>query len=380
MEEGILVEWINWFTWILLFAYVLLIAAYTIGWLRMDYFHPDEENGSTTYFGFTILIPARNEEILIGKCLQDIADQHYPADKFEIIVLDDHSTDDTSKIVNAFVQRTGMQVQLLDMKDSKEERKYKKAAITYGIKHAKFDYIILTDADCERGTKWLLTINSFINHKKSKLVYAPVAFKADTIFQKLQSLEFAGLVGIGGAAIELKNPNMCSAANLIFSKHVFNEVNGYSGNDGIASGDDEFLMHKIFKYYPNEVHFLLNREAIVHTSANTSLQQLADQRRRWVSKSTKYENRYITVILIGAYLFNAGILFHLIFAPMHGLMMLTIKTVVEGLFLYLVLAFLKKRRYLVYLPLAEIFHILYVLIIGIWANSGSYNWKGRNLK
>lgn len=291
-------EWITWFSWILLSAYVLLIVAYTYGWNSIPYFRSDIKNPPDAEISFSILVPARNEEAVIEKCLLDIAAQNYPFSQFEVIVLNDHSTDNTSKVVQSFAANTDLKVRLLDLQNSEEVIKHKKAAITYGIRHATYDYIVLTDADCERGKDWLRTIHQFIREKESKMVYAPVAFKADTLFQKLQSLEFAGLVGIGASAIQLKNPNMCSAANLVFSKAVFTEVGGYVGNDGIASGDDEFLLHKVFKYYPNHVHFLLNRNAVVYTSANTSIQQLTDQRRRWVSKSTKYENRYITLILV----------------------------------------------------------------------------------
>jgi cellulose synthase/poly-beta-1,6-N-acetylglucosamine synthase-like glycosyltransferase len=266
------------------------------------------------------------------------------------------------------------------MHEQPNVKKLKKAAITTGISHASYEYIILTDADCEREQYWLRTINSFMVSSKAKFVYAPVLFKANTLFEKIQSLEFAGLVAIGGAAIELKNPNMCSAANLIFEKNVFNEVGGYYGNEEIATGDDEYLLHKVSKVYPNEVRFLKNREAIVTTSANQSLSALTDQRRRWVSKSAKYENRYITAILIAAYLFNASIVYHLIFNLPIGLSLLSIKALTEGLFLYSVLSFFKRKQYILLLPLAEPFHILYVLIIGIWANLGTYNWKGRKVK
>jgi len=71
-------------------------------------------------------------------------------------------------------------------------------------------------------------------------------------------------------------------------KSIF-EVNGYADNMHVISGDDEFLMHKIFKKYPNQVQFLHQKEAIVLTGANGTLSQLTEQRKRWVSKSTKYE-------------------------------------------------------------------------------------------
>jgi cellulose synthase/poly-beta-1,6-N-acetylglucosamine synthase-like glycosyltransferase len=365
---------------LLTLLYVLLILAYYFGWINIQYFNAQIKVEEPKNL-FSILIPARNEAHVISKCLEDILKQNYPRELFEVIVINDYSTDETSLAVETFNNKyPETKVRLMQMSDDRENRKHKKAAITFGIHHAINKYIILTDADCERGTEWLNVLNQFIDQTKAKMVYAPVAFKAVNIFQKIQALEFAGLVGIGAAAIQLKNPNMCSAANLVFEKSVFDEVEGYKGYDGIASGDDEFLMHKVFKRYPNDVRFLRNENSIVFTSANTSLHELADQRRRWVSKSTKYENRYITAILVGAYFFNASIIFNLIVNFEFGLIQLLAKTLAEGIFLWSVLSFFKKRKYLIFLPLAELFHIVYVIIIGIWANFGTYNWKGRNLK
>jgi cellulose synthase/poly-beta-1,6-N-acetylglucosamine synthase-like glycosyltransferase len=358
--------------------YVILIVAYFISWLRIPYFKVSD---TAEQLRFSILVPARNEEHSIEKCLGDILAQQYPASHYEVIVINDHSTDNTAGVVQSVIDRYPQhKVRLLQMHEMKEQHELKKAGITAGINAAVFEYVILTDADCERKQYWLKAINSFMVSTKAKFVYAPVLFKATTLFEKIQSLEFAGLVAIGGAAIELKNPNMCSAANLILETKVFAEVGGYAGNEQVATGDDEFLLHKVSKVYPNHVRFMKNREAIVTTSANQSLSALADQRRRWVSKSAKYENRYITAILVAAYLFNAGIVYHLIANPKVGLYLLIIKSLTEGIFLYSVLKFFKRKQYILFLPLAEPFHILYVLIIGLWANMGSYNWKGRNVK
>lgn len=358
--------------------YVLLIGIYYIQWLRIPYFHHNKQN--TTHLKFSILIPARNESNNIDSCLQSVVLQKYPNHAFEIIVIDDHSTDNTAAKVNAFIhQHPNLNIKLLRMNDDLERRKLKKAAITFGIENAHHPYIILTDADCTRTPFWLDTINQFVQNTNAKMVYAPVLFKASSLFEKIQSLEFAGLVGIGGAAIEMQKPNMCSAANLIFEKNVFTEVDGYAGSEEQATGDDEYLMHKVAQLYPNKVRFLKNRNAIVTTSANQSIAELAQQRRRWVSKSAKYENRFITAILVAAYLFNAGIVLNLLFYPMVGIILLGCKMLIEGLFLFSVLSFFKRKSYILLIPIAEPFHILYVLIIGIWANIGTYTWKGRQV-
>jgi hypothetical protein len=170
---------------------------------------------------------------------------------------------------------------------------------------------------------------------------------------------------------------MCSASNLIFEKKVFFEVGGYEDNKHVISGDDEFLMHKIFKKYPNQVKFLFNENAIVKTSANASVNELTEQRKRWVSKATKYENRYITIILIFTYYFNFSIIINLFVNWQIAVTQLGLKFLIEGIFLFTILKLYNKKRLILLLPLAEIFHVFYIVIIGVLATFTSFNWKGR---
>jgi cellulose synthase/poly-beta-1,6-N-acetylglucosamine synthase-like glycosyltransferase len=369
----------TYFSYVLTAGYFILIAFFYIGLLAIIYRTKKSETivKSSVLNDFSIVIAARNEEHNIDKCLASITNQNFDQTKFEIIVINDHSTDNTLAIVNQFkIQHSAFNISIIDLANF-ENINNKKQAITKGINDAIFDYIILTDADCVRGNLWLQSINDFINISSSKLVYAPVEFKANNIFEKLQALEFVGLVGVGAAAMELKNPNMCSAANLIFEKQVFFEVNGYTDNDHIMTGDDEFLMHKIFKRYPNQVKFLFDKNAIVETGANGTLAQLTEQRKRWVSKSTKYENRYITLILVMAYFYNLSMAINVFINCQLAFNQLLFKIFIEGLFLFTMLKFYNKKWLILLLPLAEIFHVIYVIIIGIWANFAPYKWKER---
>lgn len=364
-------------------AYAMLILIYYVGWLFIP--KPKLFPIQLPKRGFSILVPARNEAQHIEACVHAIINQDYPTSLFELIVMNDHSTDRTAEIVQTIAtQYPQIPIRLIHA----EERGVsgKKACITAAISEASFNYICLTDADCTRGVNWLNAINESLQTRSAQLIYAPVFFSSNNLFEQSQALEFMGLLGIGAAAIQLKNPNMCSAANLIFNKEVFLKIGGYSGNENLASGDDEFLLHKVFKLYPEEVYFLKDARAIVETSPNSSLQELTQQRRRWVSKSTKYENRYITAILVGAYLFNFSIFWNF-FAAFYipslwnvFMIQILVKMFAEGLLIHAVLRFFKKGKLIVLLPLVEPFHVLYVLIIGIWANVQNFTWKERSLK
>jgi cellulose synthase/poly-beta-1,6-N-acetylglucosamine synthase-like glycosyltransferase len=234
------------------------------------------------------------------------------------------------------------------------------------------------------GTKWLSSIITFVQVNNAALVSGPVVFSSQkSFFHKILQLEFAGLVGIGAAALRLKSPNMCNGANLAYRKDTFNEVGGYTGNDNLPSGDDEFLMHKVFAKYPERVFFLKNRDAVVETPTPATFSEFLNQRMRWVSKSTQYSDKKITLLLALAYLFNLSILVNgvLAFANILFLYVFIIQVVVKVFSEYLfyggILEFFNLKSLRAYILPAQPFHIAYVLVIGILGNFGKYSWKGR---
>jgi len=371
-------------------AYALLILNFLRGWnsfasLRLGE-KIDSRKGAKTQ-SFSIIISARNEALNIRDCLADIIAQDYPPQNFEVIVIDDFSEDSTADIVNQFVaENRSHSIRLVKLSDEPitERNSFKKAAIKLGVEKSIFPWIITSDADCRRGNKWLESIASFILENDPVMVSAPVCLKgSDNFFDQAQSLEFMGLVGIGAASLALKSPNMCNGANLVYKKNAFYEVNGFEGNDDLASGDDEFLMHKMFSKWPDRVLFLKSADAIVSAKPETSLGSFIQQRKRWVSKSRKYSNKGITLVLTGAWIFHLLLLFNLIagfFAPLYFIVFLIafgLKIGSEFLFLSKVSSFFNQRKALSILIPAGFAYIFYVLFIGIYGNFGSYSWKGR---
>jgi cellulose synthase/poly-beta-1,6-N-acetylglucosamine synthase-like glycosyltransferase len=127
-------------------------------------------NNSTT---LSIIIPARNEEENIENCLQSILQNNYTAHLFEIIVVDDHSEDNTANIVKEYEQQN---VKLILLKDFVTDKinSYKKKAIEVAIAQASGALIITTDADCIVPATWLQTIATFYEEKKPAFIAAPV--------------------------------------------------------------------------------------------------------------------------------------------------------------------------------------------------------------
>lgn len=354
---------------------------YTIGWNRLPLFDKPKDFKASLYV--TVIIPARNEGNTIAQLLDELLSQDYPKHLLDIVVVDDASTDNTAEVVLRY-KETG--IRLLQLENQNINRAHKKRAIEFAIKECNSTIIITTDADCSISSHWVSTIVAFQQAHQACFISAPVAMGPNnSLFQKFQALEFAGLVGIGGAALQHHHPNMCNGANVAYLREAFIAVNGYEGNDSIPSGDDEFLMHKMFSAFPKKVFFLKNPEVIVRTDAAKSLNLFINQRMRWVSKSTKYENKSITLILSLCYLFNLSILINFLGAFFNHTMawlflgQVLLKIVAEGILLMKVTEFIKLQKLMIWLIPEQILHVVYVVVIGFLGNLGSYQWKGRKV-
>ncbi|MGB4399624.1 MAG: glycosyltransferase [Daejeonella sp.] len=361
--------------------YIGMIFYLKVGWQRIPYFEVRETKASTFV---SILIAARNEEGKIEKTIGDILAQDYPSDLFEIIVVDDHSTDRTSEIISSFSDRG---VRLIKLNEFEKLNSYKKKAITEAIALAQGELIITTDADCRMGELWLKTIISFYESGDYNMISSPVSyFEEKNGFEEMQTLEFLFLIGLGAAGIGNKMPATCNGANLAYRKDVFLKLNGFKGIDDLASGDDELFLHKVASAYPGTLGFCKSWEAIVYTHAKENLKEFIQQRKRWASKSTRYKNKGIVFLGVGVWLFNLLFLVNFISGfidPVFwkiGLASLFLKGLIELLFLYSICSFAQRKRLLFYMPLSTLVHIVYLVFIGIAGNSGKYNWKGRMVK
>ncbi|MGG9962135.1 glycosyltransferase [Ferruginibacter sp. SUN106] len=390
-----------------LLVYTVLIIYYRQSWVSIfDFRFVISDFRPATKI--SVIIPARNEEGNIGVCLQSIINQSYPAALFEVIVVDDHSTDNTVTIVNAFNLPNIKLIALKDFVAAGAINSYKKKAIEMAILQSTGDLIVTTDADCVAPENWLQTIAAFYQEKKPAFIVMPVAIRLAAnrnkpqgmFLQIFQSLDFMTLQGITGASVHKKMHSMCNGANLAYTKKAFSDVNGFAGIDTIASGDDMLLMHKIYKQDPAAVLFLKSKAAIVQTLPVLTIKEFFNQRIRWASKADKYDDKRIFAVLLIVYLFNLLLIVLLVIALFNNavfsiriypvtftsstfeiwLFLLVTKTAVELFFLSPVAKFFNNRKLLWLFPLMEPFHIVYTVIAGWLGKFGNYNWKGRNVK
>jgi biofilm PGA synthesis N-glycosyltransferase PgaC len=189
----------------------------------------------------TVIVPARNEAAGVGTCVRTILAQDYPQACMELILVNDHSEDDTVTLAMAAAQGDA-RFRCIDL-EAQTGTAYKKAAVARGIAAAQGSIIVTTDADCHMGTGWLRAMVQQFDGE-TDLVSGPVALEGEGAFAQMQALEFMGLIAVGAAGIAAGSPNMCNGANLAYRKAAFEAVGGFAGIDHIASGDDELLMHR----------------------------------------------------------------------------------------------------------------------------------------
>lgn len=368
--------------------YGILILYLSQGIDRLPIF----EMKTQTYFqGFSIIVPFRNESKNLITLLKSLKDIKYPSERYEIIMVNDDSNDHSVSLIQEFTaSNPDLKLIILDQKGL--SRSPKKEAIKKGIEASSFEWIITTDADCTVPPKWLNALNQLINTNDPKMIVAPVTYGHDTGFlHHFQVLDFLSLQGttmgsFGQAQKEFLKPFLCNGANLCYHKEAFKSVEGFKGNDHIASGDDVFLMEKIQEIFPGQVHFLKSSEAVVETTSQNTWKALISQRSRWASKTSAYKSIKVKMIglLVLAYNLLLIFLFFFGFAGMVpwgsiGLLFL-IKFNLDFLLIYKTSKFFKQTDVMRSYFFSSLIHPFYTVLVSLLSLNKNYRWKERSFR
>lgn len=345
--------------------------------------------GSEGTITFSVVIAARDEAANLPALLADLAHQQYPVSSFEIIVADDHSTDGTAAVVEAFAATSPVAVRVLRLAELPAVGHGKKAALAAAIGAARHAWIAGTDADCRVGPRWLAALAARIQQQPDiDLLSGPVALRPDgSVFARLQVVEFAGLVGIGAASLALGEPNMCNGANLAYRRDAWHAVNRQLVGRHVASGDDEFLLHTLWARRPGSAAFVKSPEAIVRTAAAPSVGAFLRQRVRWASKWPHYRLPGVQRLAAGVFGLNLLLLVGVLWgwwwpvaAPAIGGAWLA-KLLADAWFLRQILRFQGDERHFLAAVLGwQVLYVPYVVLTALLSGRGRYAWKGRRVQ
>ena len=348
--------------------------------------HSAADGTDTDSPSVSVLIPARNEEKHIEASLASLRAQDYTDGRLEVLIVDDHSEDGTADLVRREIE-TDSRFRLLSLPAASNG---KKSAITSGVENASGEIIVTTDADCLHDTGWLRAMTAPFRAdaegKAADVVAGPVVYeRRDSMFARLQALEFLGLVGVGAGFFGIGYPRLCNGANFAYRKTMFEAVGGYDGNADVHSGDDEFLLHRIVYFEGGRAEFATGSAAVVRTEGAHSIGAFLRQRIRWSSKTGSYEDtRFVSFLVL--------LFFYLLFAaaaPAVGVtsqaalaaavLFFGLKVVGDSAVLFPAARLFQQPIRLVDLLAAEVLHPYYIVVVTILGLFGKFRWKNRKL-
>lgn len=358
--------------------YCLLVIYLSIGFVIQNGF---KSKKTEEKISFSIIIPFRNEAKNLPQLLNSIKQLNYSSTFFEIIFVDDASTDNSFKIIQDF-KESFSNIKLI--KNERKTHSPKKDAIATAIQLASFDWILTTDADCILPKKWLTIFNEFIIEENPNMIVAPVTYQAKNSFlEQFQLLDFMSLQGatIGGFGNGI--PFLCNGANLGYKKEVFQLVEGFKGNSTIASGDDIFLFEKFIQLDKNKVKYLKNKKTIVTTFPVDNWKKLLQQRIRWASKTSNVSLVRTKFIGIVIFLGNLSVLFNMVFAEnlQEKIAPFLIKLGIDLLLILPTLYFFnQQKKWWKFYVFSSVLYPLFSVVVVFQSIFSNYSWKDRNFR
>lgn len=360
--------------------YAVLIIALVVGFGSVKKFYLKPE---TPTLKFSIVIPFRNEAENLPQLLQSIQLLDYPFDLFELIFVDDESNDNSAQIIKSTLVNSLINFNIINNKRTSASPK--KDAISSAIKLANFEWIITTDADCILTKFWLLCYNNFIKVNNSDFVVGPVNYhKTFGWFQAFQTLDFMSLQGTTIGAFGLKKAFLCNGANLAYKKSLFQNLNGFNGNDAIASGDDVFLLQKSTAAKQYKIQYLKSEKAIVYTNPVATVNELMAQRIRWASKATAYTSWFSVITAMVVFANNTALIIGMFFGIIGWISTKTMlilwigKAILDFLLLYKTAAFFHQKAILKYFIISFLIYPFFNAYVAFSSFFKGYKWKNRS--
>ncbi len=356
------------FLFILVFCYVFILIYIMTGIAMVKNFEPKTTQKSTT---FSIIIPFRNEKNNLPILVESIKKLNYPTTLFEVILVDDASTDGY-----VLPSNIGFTIQLL--KNKLHTKTGKKEALTQGIRQAKNQWIVTTDADCQVPEQWLQILDAYIQEHQPKMVVMPVKYQPENTFlYHFQNIEMLSLQGVTKGTFGIKQPFMCNGANFAYQKDFFNQLNGFENNVHIASGDDVFLLQKALINHSQSIHYISSNDGVVTTQATQKWNELVHQKVRWASKTKAYSVVFAKLLAVLVVLANLAILacFFAYFFTKNTVFLglVFIKILIDILLLSQSNAFFQSK--INYFFSSAILYPFFTLYIFFRSLNGRYRWK-----
>jgi len=313
----------------------------------------------------SVIICAKNEAQNLTKFLPSILNQEYP--DFEIILINDASTDTTLEVMQSFKEKN-TSIKIVDVKNIEAFWGNKKYALTLGIKAAKNEHLLFTDADCyPKSPSWIQEMTSNFSEDKSiilgygkyntKKSFVNFLVRFETLLTALQYFTYA----------KLGSPYMGVGRNLAYTKSEFFKTNGFISHIQVRSGDDDLFIQEAAT--KSNTTFTINPDSFTISNPPLTLKALFRQKRRHVSTSSYYKFKH--KFFLGIF-FISKFMFYLLATLLYFLFswkMITLVVAIYFITFFIVFGIsakkLEEKQLVFFLPFLELFLLLFQFSIFI---------------
>jgi cellulose synthase/poly-beta-1,6-N-acetylglucosamine synthase-like glycosyltransferase len=330
----------------------------------------------------SVIIAARNEEKRISACLQLLLSQTYPREFFEVIVINDRSSDRTGVLVESF-QKEFAELRLVTLTETPPVMAPKKHALNEGIKSAKGEIIVCTDADCRPEENWLSSMVSCFTEKVGMVVgFSPIDPKRSSLLDNFVALDSLALASLSAAGTAYGMTLTATGRSLAYRKKVFEEVGGFSKIAHFVSGDDDLLLGLVKKTHWKTA-YCIGDKTLVPTDPPGSFISFVHQKIRQASKGRHYGFKmtagltlfYIYNVLMISYVPANILLSNAMSQKLFYMSFWIIKLISDLLILTIGAWRFGRFRFLSLYPLIAMVHPFYITVFGAWGLFGKFEWK-----
>lgn len=337
----------------------------------------DIKGNDNNIFPFiSVIVAARNESDNITSCINSLKSINYPSNKFEVIIVNDNSSDNTEELIIKGISGRNNFLLLNSSENKKENLFGKVKALDYAISISKGNIILTTDADCTVNKNWLRNIAKYYT-SDTAMVSGFTLIHPVKLLDKIQSLDWMYLQGIACASSGHNRQLSCIGNNLSFSKKAYIEVGGYDAIN-FSVTEDLALLKSIQKLKQYKIVYPLAKDNFVITLPCNTLRELLNQKKRWFRGGFGIRPLgYFLGLLM--YISNLIFLLGIFFIPVNiYLIFILLKFLSDLMIIYPIAKNFNLLNLLWFYPLFEIYFALYGLSLPFTFITGkNINWKNR---
>ena len=335
------------------------------------------DNNKPKYEPVSVIVCAKDAYEYLIDLVPRILSQDYP--EFELVIVNDCSTDETTDYLKELVDRRP-DINVVSLTQSLNFFHGKKFPLSMGIKSAKHDLLLLTDADClPENDQWIKgMVSAYKKGTEVVLGYGPYftrkgllnkLIRFDTLYTAIQYLSMA----------LAKMPYMGVGRNLSYHRDVFYKNKGFTSHYNIPSGDDDIFISQVAN--KDNTRIFIDPSCRVESEPKHSFSSWIHQKRRHYSTANMYKpliNRMLGTLLVSRLFYYASAITLLCLSPaficnsecpvyyvaIGGLMLLHFISM-DWIYIKSAKQLGEKKLYLFFTPLYDLFFTIFTTLLGI---------------